>query len=161
MFTTCTGRYVTIQTRRRAGGVVAPGTRTWFARIATFISCRSCSPIRKDEVAMRSWVEWIPALTWYPSCPHVCVAQVVFAGCLTLVALIRICKRGRLFFFVTITVTSMGSKASYLTCLLTVCLTVCSGWHQRSASLALCKGNPLVTGGFHSQRAGDAESVFM
>ena len=42
---------------------------------------------------------------------------------------------------------------------------VCSGWHQRkhqnSMLLAHCEGNPLMTGGFPSQRASNMESVSM
>ena len=41
--------------------------------------------------------------------------------------------------------------------------TICSGWPQRnyqsSTSLALCEGNPLVTSGFPSQRASNAERI--
>ena len=48
---------------------------------------------------------------------------------------------------------------------LTVCSTVCSGWQQRkqhsSTLLALCEGNPPVTGGFPSQRASNTESISM
>ena len=33
--------------------------------------------------------------------------------------------------------------------------------YQRSLLLALCEGNPPVTGGFPSQRASNMESIFM
>ena len=59
----------------------------------------------------------------------------------------------------------MNVIVSQITGNLTVCPTLCSGYqqskHQRSTLLALCEGNPPVTGGFPSQRASNAESVFM
>ena len=52
---------------------------------------------------------------------------------------------------------------SHHCCFSTVCLPVCAGWdrrkHQSSISLALCGGNPPMTGGFLSQRASNVESV--
>ena len=46
---------------------------------------------------------------------------------------------------------------------LNVCSAVSLNWHQRKhqmlASLALCEGNPPVTGGFPSQRASNVEHV--
>ena len=44
---------------------------------------------------------------------------------------------------------------------LIVCSRVYSIKHQRSALLDICEGNPLVTGGFPSQRASNTESVSM
>ena len=46
-----------------------------------------------------------------------------------------------------------------LKCFFSVMFWVTSKKHQRSALLALCEGNPPVTGGFPSQRASNAESV--
>ena len=50
-------------------------------------------------------------------------------------------------------------------CVWIVCSTVCSGAYQRkyqsSASLSLCEWNPAVTGGFPTQRASNAENVFI
>ena len=47
---------------------------------------------------------------------------------------------------------------------LNVCSTACVACqkkkHQSSAFLALCEGNPPVTGGFPSQMESDAEIVF-
>ena len=52
---------------------------------------------------------------------------------------------------------------SYITINLTVCSTVCFSQqqrkHQNCPLLALCEGNPPVTGGFPSQRASNVESV--
>ena len=48
---------------------------------------------------------------------------------------------------------------------LTVCSTACPGQqqsnHQNSTLLALCMGNPPVTGGFPTQRAKNTQSVYM
>ena len=57
----------------------------------------------------------------------------------------------------------MSAMASQVTGVSSVCSSVCSGAdqgkHQSSASLALFEGNPLVTDGFPSQRASNAENV--
>ena len=58
--------------------------------------------------------------------------------------------------YVCITVTSQITAVSI------VCSTVCSGADQRTSKLrvtGLCEGNPMVTGGFPSQRASNAENV--
>ena len=58
-----------------------------------------------------------------------------------------------------------SAMASQITGVLIVCSTVCTGanqrQHQNSAVLALCDGNPSVTGGFPSQRANNADDVIM
>ena len=58
----------------------------------------------------------------------------------------------------------MGVMASEITGNLSVWSTTCIGWekkiYQRSAFMALCKGNPPITGGFPSQRANNAARVF-
>ena len=57
----------------------------------------------------------------------------------------------------------MGFMAFQITDNPTVYLTACTGYRQReyesSVLPALWKGGPLVTGGFHLQRAGHAKSV--
>ena len=57
----------------------------------------------------------------------------------------------------------MSVKTSQHTCLSTVCSEVSSGWHQREhqsiSSLTPFEGNPTVTGGFPSQRAGNVRYV--
>ena len=57
----------------------------------------------------------------------------------------------------------MGAMTSLITSISTVCLAVYSGAHQgkhqSSALLAFARGNPIVTGGFPSQRASKVESV--
>ena len=57
----------------------------------------------------------------------------------------------------------MSAMASQITSVSIVCSTICSGADQRkhesSALLALCEGNPPVSGGFPSQRANNAENV--
>ena len=58
----------------------------------------------------------------------------------------------------------MNILASEITSNLIVCSTACPSLqqrpHQSSASLALCEGNPLVTGGFPSQRASNVKKKF-
>ena len=59
----------------------------------------------------------------------------------------------------------VSAVASQITGFWVVCSTVCSGADQRkhrsSASLTLCEGNSPVTGEFPSQRASDAENIFI
>ena len=57
----------------------------------------------------------------------------------------------------------MSSMASQITGVSIVCSTVRSGTDQKKTSklgvIALCEGNPPVTGGFPTQRASNAENV--
>ena len=59
----------------------------------------------------------------------------------------------------------MSAMASQISANSTVCLTVCfrKQWraHTNSTLLAVCEGNPPVTGGFPSQRASNAETISM
>ena len=53
----------------------------------------------------------------------------------------------------------MSDMASQITGVSIVCPTADQTKHQSSALLALCEGNPPVTGGFPSQRVSNAENV--
>ena len=57
----------------------------------------------------------------------------------------------------------MIAMVSKITGVYIVCSSVCAGAdqskHRRSALLALCEGNPPVTGGFPSQRTSSAENI--
>ena len=53
------------------------------------------------------------------------------------------------------------SKHRHLRSFSTFCLCAHQRKHRRSALLALCEGNPPVTGGFTSQRSSNAENVFI
>ena len=59
----------------------------------------------------------------------------------------------------------MSTMVSQITGISIVCWTACSGTDQRNHQslllLALCEGNPPVTGGFPSQRASITENVFI
>ena len=59
----------------------------------------------------------------------------------------------------------MSITVSQITSHPNVCSTACSGWHQINIKglplLALCEGNPPVTGEFPSQRGSNARSISM
>ena len=60
---------------------------------------------------------------------------------------------------------TMCAMASQITGVLVVCLIVCSSAHEKNTwnlhVTGLCEGNPLVTGRFTSQKASNAENVFI